>query len=129
MIESHGLGQLRIVPALLLSALVFTLLPAALVAQPASAQEAVDLYGSAWGEPDEAKRRAILEKAWAEDGVVSNLVNAIIIEEGACVTRGERTSAIDTNRVRCRQRRAHKVKRPVCGVSVVSYRSYRAHVY
>ena len=72
MIESHGLGQLRIVPALLLSALVFTLLPAALVAQPASAQEAVDLYGSAWGELDEAKRRAILEKAWAEDGVYTD---------------------------------------------------------
>ena len=45
------------------------LLPAAATAQPASAQEAVDIYGAAWREPDEAKRRAFLEKAWAEDGV------------------------------------------------------------
>ena len=56
--------------ALALAAIaVLVLLPAAAPAQPASAQEAIDTYGSAWGEPDEAKRRAILEKAWAEDGV------------------------------------------------------------
>jgi hypothetical protein len=30
--------------------------------------EAVMTYGAAWAEPDEAKRRALLEKAWAENG-------------------------------------------------------------
>jgi len=45
------------------------LLPAMAASQPSSAQEAVDTYGAAWREPDEAKRRALLEKAWAEDGV------------------------------------------------------------
>ena len=56
--------------ALALAAIaVLFLLPTAAAAQPASAQEAVDTYGSAWSEPNEAKRRAILEKAWAEDGV------------------------------------------------------------
>lgn len=32
-------------------------------------QEAVAAYMAAWGEPDEAKRRALLEKGWATDGV------------------------------------------------------------
>ena len=30
--------------------------------------EVVAAYGSAWAEPDDDKRRAILESAWAEDG-------------------------------------------------------------
>ena len=30
--------------------------------------EAVDAYTSSWGEADEAKRRAILETSWADDG-------------------------------------------------------------
>lgn len=34
--------------------------------------EAIDTYGAAWGEPDEGKRRALLEKAWADDGVYSD---------------------------------------------------------
>ncbi len=62
----------RIVRALLFIAIGAALVPVALSAQPATAQEAVDLYGSAWGEPDEAKRRAILEKAWAEDGIYTD---------------------------------------------------------
>lgn len=31
--------------------------------------EVVASYGAAWAEADEAKRRGLLEKAWAEDGV------------------------------------------------------------
>ncbi|MEE2776086.1 MAG: nuclear transport factor 2 family protein [Acidobacteriota bacterium] len=72
MIQLSPVGRFRIVPALLVFVAVFALAPAGLSAQPASAQEAVDLYGSAWREPDEAKRRAILEKAWAEDGVYTD---------------------------------------------------------
>ena len=30
--------------------------------------EVVATYGAAWGEPDEDKRRALLEQAWAENG-------------------------------------------------------------
>jgi hypothetical protein len=32
------------------------------------ATETVTAYGDAWNEPDEAKRRALLESAWADDG-------------------------------------------------------------
>ena len=32
------------------------------------ATETVTAYGEAWNEPDEAKRRALLESAWADDG-------------------------------------------------------------
>jgi hypothetical protein len=32
------------------------------------AMETVTAYGNAWNEPDEAKRRALLESAWADDG-------------------------------------------------------------
>jgi hypothetical protein len=31
-------------------------------------EEAVAAYMASWAEPDEAKRRALLEDAWAEDG-------------------------------------------------------------
>jgi hypothetical protein len=31
--------------------------------------EIVATYGAAWNEPDEAKRTALLESAWADDGV------------------------------------------------------------
>lgn len=68
--------SIRKPPTILASTFVLTmalaLVPVVANAQPASAQEAVDLYGQAWGEPDEAKRRAILEQAWAEDGVYSD---------------------------------------------------------
>jgi hypothetical protein len=37
-----------------------------------NAQEAIEAYGAAWGETDEAKRRALLEKAWADDGVYTD---------------------------------------------------------
>jgi hypothetical protein len=37
-----------------------------------NAQEAVTMYGNAWVETDEAKRRALLEKAWADDGVYTD---------------------------------------------------------
>ena len=72
MIPSRPKCRFRIIPALPLFVAVLALAPAELSAQPANAQEAVDLYGSAWGEPDEEKRRAILEKAWAEDGVYTD---------------------------------------------------------
>lgn len=29
----------------------------------------VEAYGNAWNEPDEAQRRALLEKSWADDAV------------------------------------------------------------
>ena len=32
------------------------------------ATETVMAYGESWNEPDEAKRRALLESAWADDG-------------------------------------------------------------
>ncbi len=72
MFQSVSIGRLRINPGLLCSVAALTFAPAELTAQPANAQEAVDLYGSAWSEPDEAKRRAILEVAWAEDGVYTD---------------------------------------------------------
>ena len=72
MIQPFPVRRLRMTPALLVFVAASALAPAELSAQPASAQEAVDLYGSAWREPDEAKRRAILEKAWAEDGVYTD---------------------------------------------------------
>jgi len=72
MIDTPRIGLRRIVPILLLVLAAWACPSTTLWAQPANAQEAVDLYGSAWGEPDEAKRRAILEKAWAEDGVYTD---------------------------------------------------------
>ena len=72
MAQTVFIGQPRLVPTLLCFGLALALAPAVLSAQPASAQEAVDLYGAAWTEPDEAKRRALLEKAWAEDGVYTD---------------------------------------------------------
>ncbi len=41
-------------------------------AEKLTAEQAVDLYGQAWAEPDEAKRRALLERAWAENGVYTD---------------------------------------------------------
>lgn len=32
-------------------------------------KEIFEAYGAAWNEPDEAKRRELLELAWADDGV------------------------------------------------------------
>lgn len=37
-----------------------------------NAQETVETYGAAWNETDEAKRRALLEKSWADDGVYTD---------------------------------------------------------
>jgi SnoaL-like domain len=34
-----------------------------------TATDVVAAYGAAWNEPDEATRRACLERSWAEDGV------------------------------------------------------------
>jgi hypothetical protein len=34
-----------------------------------TAREIAEAYGAAWNEPDETTRRALLEKAWADDGV------------------------------------------------------------
>ena len=31
--------------------------------------EIVDAYGASWNEPDEGKRRALLEKSWADDAI------------------------------------------------------------
>jgi hypothetical protein len=31
--------------------------------------EIVDTYGASWNEPDEGKRRALLEKSWSDDAV------------------------------------------------------------
>jgi hypothetical protein len=31
--------------------------------------EVVDTYGATWNEPDESKRRALLERAWSDTGV------------------------------------------------------------
>lgn len=31
--------------------------------------EIVEAYGASWNEPDEAKRRELLERSWADDGV------------------------------------------------------------
>jgi SnoaL-like domain len=33
------------------------------------AAEAVDTYGASWNEPDAQRRAALLEQAWADDGV------------------------------------------------------------
>jgi hypothetical protein len=35
-------------------------------------QQIVDAYGAAWGEPDIAKRRALLEQAWADDATYTD---------------------------------------------------------
>ena len=33
------------------------------------AAEAVNTYGATWNEPDEEKRRALLDRSWSDDGV------------------------------------------------------------
>jgi hypothetical protein len=35
-------------------------------------QQIVEAYGAAWNEPDQAKRRALLEQAWADGGVYTD---------------------------------------------------------
>ena len=40
--------------------------------QSLTPQEAVELYGAAWGEPDPERRRELLERAWADDGVYTD---------------------------------------------------------
>ena len=37
-----------------------------------STQQIVEAYGAAWNEPDEAKRRALLEQSWTNDGVYTD---------------------------------------------------------
>ncbi len=37
-----------------------------------SVQRTVDAYGSAWAEPDEATRRAILDQAWTDGGIYTD---------------------------------------------------------
>ena len=55
------------------SCIVLALGCGAVVGPPAAAQitavEAVTAYASAWAEADEETRRALLEKAWTDDGV------------------------------------------------------------
>jgi hypothetical protein len=34
-----------------------------------SAKEVVEAYGASWNEPDEAKRRELLQRSWADDGI------------------------------------------------------------
>jgi hypothetical protein len=35
-------------------------------------QQIVETYGAAWGEPDVAKRRQLLEQSWADDGTYTD---------------------------------------------------------
>ena len=35
-------------------------------------QQIVEAYGAAWNEPDQAKRRALLDQAWADGGVYTD---------------------------------------------------------
>jgi SnoaL-like domain len=35
-------------------------------------REIVTTYGAAWNEPDDAKRAALLDKAWADDGIYND---------------------------------------------------------
>ena len=61
-------------PSLMVLAWATSTLPA-LAATPApnpSAVEVVTAYAAAWAEPDETVRRALLEKAWADDGSYSD---------------------------------------------------------
>ncbi|MEM1245913.1 MAG: nuclear transport factor 2 family protein [Acidobacteriota bacterium] len=60
----------RLVLGFVVLSLFLALSPAA--AQTSGPEEAVALYGAAWAEADPAKRRALLEKAWAEDGVYTD---------------------------------------------------------
>ena len=53
-------------------ALLALTVPGFASAQKLTPREAVDLYGAAWSEPDEAKRRELLEKAWADDGIYTD---------------------------------------------------------
>lgn len=60
----------RLVLGFVALSLSLSLSPAA--SQTSGPEEAVALYGAAWDEPDSAKRLALLEKAWAEDGVYTD---------------------------------------------------------
>jgi hypothetical protein len=44
----------------------------------ADIQDIVDAYGAAWNEPDEDKRRRLLEKAWADDGAFVEAERTIV---------------------------------------------------
>jgi hypothetical protein len=55
----------------------------------ADIQDIVDAYGAAWNEPDEEKRRRLLEKAWADDG-------ALVEAERTVVGRDAMLDLIDT---------------------------------
>lgn len=73
--ENRALAESRsvLLPGALAGLIVCGLLvPGALLGQSLTAQEAVDLYGAAWAEPDEERRRGLLERAWAEDGVYTD---------------------------------------------------------
>ncbi len=61
------------ISGLLIAVLVLVLsTPGLLSAQKLTPEEAVELYGAAWSEPDETKRRELLERAWADDGVYTD---------------------------------------------------------
>ena len=72
-----------------------------------SPEDAVAAYADAWAEADEAKRRTLLEKAWADDGVYSDPTALVVGREaliqhiaGFIGQQGaglERTSAVDVH--------------------------------
>jgi hypothetical protein len=56
------------------------------VPSAAAMDEMVRMYCEAWGEPDVAKRRQLLERIWAEDGTYTDPVSHVAGRE-ALVTR------------------------------------------
>jgi hypothetical protein len=51
-----------------------------------NAKETVDTYMAAWNETDEAKRKAMLERCWAEDGAYTDPVADIAGREALSAT-------------------------------------------
>jgi hypothetical protein len=45
-------------------------------------QRVLDAYNMAWGEPDEASRRDLLQQAWADDGVYTDPMTVAVGREG-----------------------------------------------
>ena len=54
----------------------------------ASIQEVVSAYTAAWNEPDDGKRRRLLEAAWADDGTYTDPQSDVAGREAAnCLTK------------------------------------------
>lgn len=74
-------------------------------AQTSGPEEAVALYGAAWSETDTEKRLALLEKAWAEDGVYTDPTaelegrDALHAHIGAFLDQGTGASIVLTSKV------------------------------